>query len=571
MLGKVAKPRASYQSELNLEYRKRFGAQADLVVRERSLPLIPMDAVFFLSIVLATPILKRYPEPVTAFGGFIVVLVALRFYLAIYWKKIHARSSRFWSLLSTGGSHLSALGWGAFTCATVASFELGWTSFFVLILSVGICASIVPAQSPKLPLLRWNLILMLVPSIVANIVFVGGLRGFAIAGFYVGFFILLMIQARVQNDEYWRGVQDNARLQAIIDALPGTLSWISSDLTYLGANQNLAEIWNTSPDSISGKPVGLDQARSEFREFMKALFSSPLDRISSEMRCRTPTGEKFFYLVAQKYKQGTESVVLGLDITDYKSSIQELELRRNQGIYSAKLASLGEIVASLSDEIGMPLNAIEATLSTLTGATDDKTRSAIDRAGRMTSRVIQLTTVLSRFLANDKFEAYSLVNVRELIQDTLLLCTERYAMAEVSLEVGDFDSDLKLECQPTQILVVLLNLLLNSFDAVRKSKDRWVRIGVQRTPIGIDISVTDSGGGIPEDVRRRIFEPLYTSKEGGGGTGVGLSTARMIIEKHAGRLWIDSECSNTRFVISLPQIENLPIPPKPPVRTTAAL
>lgn len=68
----------------------------------------------------------------------------------------------------------------------------------------------------------------------------------------------------------------------------------------------------------------------------------------------------------------------------------------------------------------------------------------------------------------------------------------------------------------------------------------------------LQISVTDSGKGIPSNIAEKLMQPFFTTKEVGKGTGLGLSISKGIIEDHQGSLWYDSSCANTRFVIDLP-------------------
>jgi signal transduction histidine kinase len=69
----------------------------------------------------------------------------------------------------------------------------------------------------------------------------------------------------------------------------------------------------------------------------------------------------------------------------------------------------------------------------------------------------------------------------------------------------------------------------------------------------VEIAVVDSGPGIPTEMQNRLWEPFFTSKEVGKGTGLGLAVSRRLVEKHAGRLFIDAKSPNTRFVIELPK------------------
>ena len=99
---------------------------------------------------------------------------------------------------------------------------------------------------------------------------------------------------------------------------------------------------------------------------------------------------------------------------------------------------------------------------------------------------------------------------------------------------------------------MLLNLLSNAHDAVERQPSAWVRIAAQTTGAEeVLITVTDSGLGIPLELRTRIMEPFFTTKELGKGTGLGLSVSQGIAAAHGGRLAYDSESRHTRFALTL--------------------
>jgi signal transduction histidine kinase len=110
-----------------------------------------------------------------------------------------------------------------------------------------------------------------------------------------------------------------------------------------------------------------------------------------------------------------------------------------------------------------------------------------------------------------------------------------------------------LECRPTQITQVLLNLLNNARDAAEESEERWVQLDVTELADWIRISVTDSGKGIPVEIREKIMSPFFTTKAVGKGTGLGLSITKSIVDSHRGTLILDEESVQTRFVIELPK------------------
>jgi signal transduction histidine kinase len=125
--------------------------------------------------------------------------------------------------------------------------------------------------------------------------------------------------------------------------------------------------------------------------------------------------------------------------------------------------------------------------------------------------------------------------------------------------VTEFDDQLPaVVCYPGDINQVVLNLLVNAAHAIKeKMKDgEKGRIAVRTRMSGndVEISVSDTGNGIPEAIRNRVFEPFFTTKEVGKGTGQGLALAyTVVVKKHGGKIWFETEVGKgTTFFITLP-------------------
>jgi len=103
----------------------------------------------------------------------------------------------------------------------------------------------------------------------------------------------------------------------------------------------------------------------------------------------------------------------------------------------------------------------------------------------------------------------------------------------------------------------LLNLLNNAHDAIAHLPEKWVRVSVKALGDTVEIRVRDSGRGIPPDIAQKIFQPFFTTKEIGKGTGMGLSISLGIIKAHSGRLTLDESEPNTCFVLSLPLAKSM--------------
>ena len=110
-----------------------------------------------------------------------------------------------------------------------------------------------------------------------------------------------------------------------------------------------------------------------------------------------------------------------------------------------------------------------------------------------------------------------------------------------------------IDCINVQISQVILNFLNNSMDAISELTDKWIKLVVDEDYKGVTLKCIDSGNGIPDAIREKLFQPFFTTKAVGKGTGLGLSISQGIIKAHGAKLHLDEESKNTCFVISFPK------------------
>ncbi len=231
-------------------------------------------------------------------------------------------------------------------------------------------------------------------------------------------------------------------------------------------------------------------------------------------------------------------------------------------VNSAKMSALGEMAGGVAHEINTPLATILLLSDQQTEVLAEKENaiskeslenyfSVIATAAKHIAKIVQGLRFFSRDSSADPFAKADLAKI---VEDTILLCAERFKTHSVRLDVQSLQ--LSISCRSVEIAQVLLNLLNNSFQAIEKLPDKWVQILVQEDREFVEISVTDSGSGIPPVTREKIFQPFYTTKDVGQGTGLGLSISKGIIENHNGTLKLDETSANTRFVIRIPKEQN---------------
>ena len=231
-----------------------------------------------------------------------------------------------------------------------------------------------------------------------------------------------------------------------------------------------------------------------------------------------------------------------------------------QIIATSKMSALGEMASGIAHEINNPLAVIMARagyICELLEASGPKYEKVV-RAGHIIEKTCERITktidALRTFARDDAHEPHQPVSTTKLIDDVLPLCNEKFKEG-VRLTVVNEAPGVLVFCRPIQISQVLLNLLLNAYDAVQSSEDKWVSLKLARHESRIEISVIDSGPGVEPDVRKRIMEPFFTTKPVGKGTGIGLSISHKIIQSHESELRLDERHQPTRFFFSLALVE----------------
>jgi len=119
--------------------------------------------------------------------------------------------------------------------------------------------------------------------------------------------------------------QTNQQLQAVLDAVPAMVSWVSAEGRYLGCNRRLADAFDLTPADFVGQPIGFSGQASPFSEFVHRVLTGTDDTASEEIQFALNGPEGYWWLVAQKYSQGTAAVIVGLDISDLQQTKMALQ------------------------------------------------------------------------------------------------------------------------------------------------------------------------------------------------------------------------------------------------------
>lgn len=267
--------------------------------------------------------------------------------------------------------------------------------------------------------------------------------------------------------------------------------------------------------------------------------------------------------LAHARAQAEASDALAAANRELEAANAQLRETQAQLVQSAKMASLGELVAGIAHEINNPLAFILAHHATVERAVQDATTAeddtrtkrlakAAERLGSIRTglvRIQDLVVKLRRFSRLDDGE-WSLVDIPEAIDSVLTLLQPKIP-ATVTIE-RRYGPVRTLESSPALVNQVVMNIISNAVDAVDPATGRIV-IETSTRDDRFFIAITDNGPGIPPEVRERVFEPFFTTKDVGSGTGLGLAIAYGVVRSHGGEITIESgDEGGARFLLAVP-------------------
>jgi signal transduction histidine kinase len=290
--------------------------------------------------------------------------------------------------------------------------------------------------------------------------------------------------------------------------------------------------------------------------------------------------------------------VYGTDITERKRAEEALRQSEIQLLMAQKLESIGQLAAGIAHEINTPIQYIGDNAKFLDEAFRDLLRffepntelaSALRNSGRAdlvtaldqtvqnldlnylrdeipkaTEQLLEGVAQVARIVRAMKEFSHpgpvekAPVDINRAIESTILVSKNEWKY--VAGLTTDLDPELPpVPCMAGEFNQVMLNLIVNAAqaigDVVRGSNRKGsIRIGTRRDGEWVEVRVSDTGTGIPEDIRARMFTPFFTTKEVGKGTGQGLAMAHaVIVKKHQGTIRFESETGvGTTFVVRLP-------------------
>jgi two-component system sensor kinase FixL len=346
--------------------------------------------------------------------------------------------------------------------------------------------------------------------------------------------------------------QQRTFLRQVIDVNPNFIFAKDREGRFTLANKAVADAYGVSVDDLIGRtdadfnPNAIEV--DFFREVDQEVMDTLQERFIPEESITDAQGRTRWLQTVKRPLIGSDGIanhVLGAstDITQRKKTELELQAQRMALAHVARVAIVGELFASLAHELNQPLTAIlanaQASLRLMSREPPDlaEVRAALDdivEADHRAAEVIRRTRALVK---KEEVPAFATLELGELIRDVVRLVRNDAMLHDVRVSLELQSDSPPVRGDRVQLQQVLLNIILNAFDAMkaRAPGTRHLTVRMERNDGTLRVAVSDCGPGIDADEIRRIFEPFYTTKR--EGLGMGLPICRSIVESHGGRLW----------------------------------
>jgi PAS domain S-box-containing protein len=297
--------------------------------------------------------------------------------------------------------------------------------------------------------------------------------------------------------------------------------------------------------------------------FIRALKTQ--DSYAREYRVKTRAGEILWIQDRGQIiydKKGDVKYITGtfFDISDRRKAEEALKKRSEQLIQARKLASLGVLTSGVAHEINNPLNNISTSIQIVLEELEEDNiefkRNRLLEAEKEVERARDIVKSLLEFsrVKSLSFERVQFIN---LVEKAI-----SFVKGELPPEIRinmNIPEDIEVNLDPNRIKQVLMNLILNSAQAMTEGSVITIKAweGMEDDAKMLYFQVQDTGHGISKQDIDKIFDPFFTTKDVGIGTGLGLSISHSIIEQHEGRIYVESiPGEKTKFTVILPSKEN---------------
>jgi two-component system sensor kinase FixL len=376
---------------------------------------------------------------------------------------------------------------------------------------------------------------------------------------------VLDIDSQMRAEEALRNREEH--LRSILETVPDAMIVIDAVGAIQLFSRAAERMFGVSQDQAIGENVRIlmpEPDRGRHDSYLERYRSGGEPRIIGIGRIvtgRRADGSTFpMHLSVGEAKWGERRYFTGFvrDLTEQQRTQASLERMQAELTHVSRLSAMGEMASALAHELNQPLAAIsnymKGSRRLLASSPDPnaaKIETALDRAAEQAIRAGQIIRRLRDFVLRGESER-RVESVAKLVEEAAALALVGSREQGLQLRFALDPACDRVAADRVQIQQVLVNLLRNAMEAMAESPRRELAVSSRPVADGlVEIAVADTGQGLPEAVRAKLFQPFFTTKE--AGMGVGLSISRTIVEAHGGKLSAEANpAGGATFRLTLP-------------------
>lgn len=267
---------------------------------------------------------------------------------------------------------------------------------------------------------------------------------------------------------------------------------------------------------------------------------------------RIPVHDTHFEIKDPETGETLGHATITRDMSREKKLQEEVEREKLKAHEASKLATLGEMAAGVAHEINNPMAVMNGAIAVLKKKIDDPGLvRKIDLLESSWKRISRIVKGMKKLAHGSESMEKSFVTLNHVIKGCVDMVEEKSKRTGVEILCRDLSTE-RIYADEIQVEQALINLLNNSIDAVEGLTPSWVEVSTLEDEEFVSIVVKDSGHGVDSEILKSIFDPFYTSKPVGKGTGLGLPISKRIARDHGGDLEYKTIGGHTAFVLKVP-------------------
>lgn len=387
------------------------------------------------------------------------------------------------------------------------------------------------------------------------------------------FSLIFIVMIFMSREKVKRTMKEKDRLHSqLFSSLLEGVFLCNKEGTVIACNSSGALIAGKDLNKLMGKDIGTLFKNMDIRtqkqkklvssEYFKSIISKNKTIFGKTIAVTGKSGFTNWYnFNAQPFisiNNDQSTMLLSFsNVTEKIHAQNTIKLQQIEIMEGSKLRTIGEMAGGIAHEIDNPLATIYATTERLELKAErnpEVNSEVVLKSTQKTLKTVRRITAVVKSLLSLSREAdvdVQHLQIKEVLDLAMDLAQVELTRTQIEFNLESEALDNVIECYPTQIAQVLLNLTKNAVDALEHEKTKWIKIKIVDDGDVIRFIFADSGKGLRPDVANKILLPFFTTKEVGKGTGLGLSISRSIIASHGGEIYVDMNAPTTTFVFTI--------------------